>query len=97
MHVLIMLVYLYTLYTYVLLIPLVPAHLHHSAITVFGGDTSHCHSLDNNVMYLQDGRTPLYIASGNGHNTVVQFLLQMFADVTFTKEVYMTHYMCVTI
>ena len=45
------------------------------------------YSLDNNVMYLQDGQTPLYIASSNGHIAVVQLLLQMFADVSISKKV----------
>ena len=33
------------------------------------------------VSYLQDGMTPLYIASWKGHIAVMQLLLQMCADV----------------
>ena len=45
------------------------------------------YSLDNNVVYLQDGETPLYIASWKGHIAVVQLLLQMCADVSISKKV----------
>ena len=48
------------------------------------------YSLDNNVMYLQNGQTPLIIASRKGHIVVVQLLLQMFADVSISMKVYTT-------
>ena len=60
---------------------------------MFEASTSHhfssiyTHYIDNNVMYLQDGRTPLNSASGNGHIAVVQLLLQMFADVSISTKV----------
>ena len=38
-------------------------------------------------MYLQDGQTPLYIASWKGHIAVVLLLLQTFADVSISKTV----------
>ena len=40
-----------------------------------------------NIVYLQDGQTPLHIASGKGHIAVVQLLLQMCADVNISKKV----------
>ena len=45
------------------------------------------------VMYLQDGQTPLYIASREGHIAVVQLLLQMFADVSISTKV--CHTLCI--
>ena len=39
------------------------------------------------MLYLQDGMTPLYIASKEGHIDVVQLLLQMFADVSISEKV----------
>ena len=67
-------------YNHVLCLKLVP----HTVSLVY--------SLDNNVMYLQDGRTPLFIASWKGHIAVVQLLLQMFADVSISRKVCHTVY-----
>ena len=53
------------------------------------------YSLDNNVMYLQDGQTPLFIASRKGHIAVVKPLLQMFADVSISKKV--CHTLCIVL
>ena len=36
---------------------------------------------------LQDGRTPLYIASWKGHGAVVKLLLQQHADISISKKV----------
>ena len=44
------------------------------------------------MSYLQDGQTPLYSASRNGHIAVAQLLLQMFADVSISKKV--CHTLC---
>ena len=72
-------------------------HLHYSVQSLFEDGVPHTislvHSLDNNVMYLQDGQTPLYIASWKGHIAVVQLLLQMFADVSISKKV--CHTLCI--
>ena len=46
-------------------------------------------------MYLQDGQTPLFIASRKGHIAVVQLLLQMFADVSISKKV--CHTLCIVL
>ena len=42
-------------------------------------------------MYLQDGRTPLYIASQKGHGAVVKLLLQQHADINECKKVMWLH------
>ena len=42
-------------------------------------------------MYLQDGRTPLYIASCKGHGAVVKLLLQQHADVSICRKVMWLH------
>ena len=39
------------------------------------------------LIHVQDGRTPLYIASGNGHGAVVTLLLEQHADVRISKTV----------
>ena len=38
-------------------------------------------------MYVQDGSTALYIASGKGHVSVVQLLLQKHADIRISETV----------
>jgi hypothetical protein len=38
-------------------------------------------------MYLQDGETPLYIASRKGHGAVVKLLLQGHADASICMKV----------
>ena len=39
------------------------------------------------IQYVQDGRTPLYIASQKGHGAVVKLLLHSHADVSICKKV----------
>ena len=39
------------------------------------------------LIHVQDGETPLYIASGNGHGVVVKLLLEQHADVSISKTV----------
>ena len=39
------------------------------------------------LIHVQDGRTPLYIASGKGHGAVVKLLLEQHADVSISKTV----------
>ena len=43
---------------------------------------------DNVVLiHVQDGQTPLFIASREGHGAVVELLLQQHADVSISKTV----------
>ena len=43
---------------------------------------------DNMVLiHVQDGRTPLFIASWKGHGAVVKLLLEHHADVSVSKTV----------
>ena len=44
------------------------------------------------VLFIQDGSTPLFWASGYGHTAVVELLLLNNADVSISDEVY--KYMC---
>lgn len=39
------------------------------------------------VIFLQNGRTALYVASGKGHRHFVKLLLQQRADADIAKEV----------
>ena len=39
------------------------------------------------LIHVQDGMTPLYIASWKGHGAVVKVLLQQHADVSISKTV----------
>ena len=42
------------------------------------------------ILYnVQDGETPLYIASWKGHGAVVKLLLEQHADVSICQTVYM--------
>ena len=50
----------------------------------------HTHTHTNTYIHgdiMQDGRTPLYIASSEGHTAVVQLLLTLLADVSISDEV----------
>ena len=38
-------------------------------------------------VHVQDGATPLYIASWRGHGAVVKLLLEQHADVSISKTV----------
>ena len=38
-------------------------------------------------VHVQDGMTPLYIASRKGHGAVVKLLLEQHADVSISKTV----------
>ena len=46
-----------------------------------------CGVITVNVLYLQDGATPLYIASQNGHLPVVEHLIGAKADVNHQRDV----------
>ena len=47
-----------------------------------------CLQYDNVLLiHVQDGETPLYIASWNGHGAVVKLLLEQHADVSISKTV----------
>ena len=39
------------------------------------------------LLFLQDGETPLYVASQKGHIELVQILLQKNVDVNISKKV----------
>ena len=39
------------------------------------------------LIHVQDGMTPLYIASRKGHGAVVKLLLEQHADVSISKTV----------
>ena len=47
------------------------------------------------IIHVQDGETALYIAKQKGHMEVVQLLLQIHADVSISKKVYIT-ILCIT-
>ena len=52
------------------------------------GDVKMCLQYDNVLLiHVQDGETPLYIASWNGHGAVVKLLLEQHADVSISKTV----------
>ena len=46
-----------------------------------------CGAITENVLYLQDGATPLYMASQEGHLPVVECLIGAKADVNHHKKV----------
>ena len=71
-----------------------PFYNHVLCLKLVSHTISLVYSLDN-VIYLQDGQTPLYIASWKGHIAVVQLLLQMFADVSISEKV--CHTLCIVL
>ena len=48
------------------------------------------HVYHDNVLHVQDGRTALYMASFNGHEATVEYLLQQQADVNICRKVQCT-------
>ena len=57
----------------------------------------YCGVITVNVLYLQDGATPLCVASQNGHLPVVERLIEAKADVDRQIEVTHEHLVSVTI
>ena len=51
--------------------------------------------LSCSFLHVQDGRTALYIASGNGHDQIVELLLKKEADVNHQSKVSLLMLVCV--
>ena len=55
--------------------------------------TTHTHAHTHTTMCTQDGTSPLYIASQNGHDRIVEMLLQAGATVDLQDKVKDCYYL----
>ena len=62
-------------------------HVQHTNIHVHLRTQCHTHTCTHNTMCTQDGTSSLYIASQNGHDRIVEMLLQAGATVDLQDKV----------
>ena len=63
------------------------AHATQICMYIYAYKTTHTHTCTNNTMCMQDGFFPLYAVSQEGHDRVVEMLLQAGATVDLQNKV----------